>query len=278
MPKFDVEDYLDVGKYKEILEIFHATSTMLLFECAKENRNTRDIIICNFIARADTTAKSIFSLWDLEDYESAWVLHRCLLDRLFHLWHLHELNEFDSFEEWSFLEQYNAINKLLSDTEFKGARTSKLFNLTSKQKERAKMLMKKSISWHRPKAEKAAEGMDMHFLYRFGYDYCSKYVHPMANDGEADFYRITGLKPAPNFPDQRSVLSNTLLAATMLVQQGLNASSFSWHVLVYDLLDEMKQALDRGADNYKISFLKISTMFKENKKLCQQTRKHDSAK
>ncbi len=267
MPKFDAKDYLSVTKYRDVLETFHAAALMLLFEFAQGKKETRDIIIRNFIARTDMTAKSVFHLWDPWDYQGCWVLHRSLLDRLFHLWHLQQYNEFEVFEEWSFLEKYNAINRVRSDTEFSGARESKLFNLTSDQKERAKALIKKRLTWLRPRAEDVAKGMDMHFLYRFDYDFCSTHVHPMADDGDQDFYRITGLKPIPTFPDYRSVLSNTLLIAIMLVQQGLNASIFSWHASVYDLLDDLKLALDTGADNYKISFIKISAMFEEGKRL-----------
>jgi hypothetical protein len=37
-------------------------------------------------------------------------------------------------------------------------------------------------------------------LYQFGYDFASRLVHPMATDGHEDFYRITKLDPAPDFP------------------------------------------------------------------------------
>ncbi len=191
------------------------------------------------------------------------------LDRLFHLRHLQQNDEFEVFEAWSFLEQYNAVNRVRSDTEFSGALASKLFSLTPEQKERARSLAKNPPVWQRPKGEDAAKALDMRFLYRFGYDFGSTHVHPMANDGQQDFYTITKLEPAPDFPDHRCVLSNTLLVATMLVQQGLNASTLSWRALVYDFLDDIRRLLDIGVEDYKLSFMKLSAMIEQGMLLCQ---------
>lgn len=269
MPKFDPDDYLPVEAYKEALGAFHAIAGALLFEFAREKRGDRDTIIRNFIARTDMIARAVFRLWELQDYQDCWVLHRCLLDRLFHLWHLQQNDQFEMFEAWSFLEQYNALNRVRSDPEFNGARESKLFGLTLEQKERAGALAKNPPVWQRPKAEEVAKSLDMRFLYRFAYDFASTHVHPMANDGHQDFYTITKLEPAPDFPDQRSVLSNTLLVATMVVQQGLNASTLSWRALVYDFLDDLRRFLGTGPDDYKISFLKLGAMIEQGMRLCQ---------
>jgi hypothetical protein len=94
-------------------------------------------------------------------------------------------------------------------------------------------------------------------LYRFGYDFASRLVHPMATDGHEDFYRITKLDPAPDFPDQRSVLSNTLLVATMVVQEALNASSFRWRRVLFDFLDETRRGVGTGSKGYREPFVKI---------------------
>ena len=146
MPKFDVKDYLLVEKYEEALSAFHATAGMLLFEFARENRSIRDTIIRNFIARADMMAQAVFHLWALQDYQDGWILHRCLLDRLFHLWHLQQYDQFELFEEWSFLEQYDAINRVRSEPEFADASESKLFGVTPEQKERAQAIRVLGVS------------------------------------------------------------------------------------------------------------------------------------
>lgn len=269
MPKFNADDYLPAEAYEKALGAFHAIVVILLFEFVRDKLGDRDTIIRNFIARADMMAQAVFRLWDLQDYQDCWILHRCLLDRLFHLWHLQQNDEFEVFEKWSFLEQYNAINRVRSDAEFSGALESKLFSLTPEQKERARALAKNPPAWQRPKGGNAAKGLNMRFLYRYSYDFGSTHVHPMANDGQQDFYTITKLEPAPDFPDYRSVLSNTLLVATILMQQGLNASTLSWRALVYDFLDDLRNFLDTGADEYKNSFIKLGSLFKQGTRLCQ---------
>jgi hypothetical protein len=269
MMKFDSEHYLPVESYTEALGVFHAISRIILFEFARQEGNKRDIIIRNFIARTDTMVRAVFRLWDLEDYQDCWILYRCLLDRLFHLSHLQEHEQFETFEAWSFLEQYNALNRVRSDPEFSGALESKMFGLTLEQKERAKALLKNPPIWQRPKAEEVAKRLNMRFLYRFGYDFGSTHVHPMANDGQQDFFTITKLEPAPEFPDQRSVLANTLLVGTMIVQQGLNASTLSWHALVYDFLDDLRRFLGTGSDDYKLSFVKMRRLIEQGERLCK---------
>jgi hypothetical protein len=99
----------------------------------------------------------------------------------------------------------------------------------------------------------------MHFLYKYGYDFGSTHVHPMANDGDRDFYTITGLPIPSEYPDQRVVLSNTLLVVTMIVQTGMNATTLRWRRVVYDFLDELREFLGTGQEAYKVTFLKLGT-------------------
>ena len=95
---------------------------MLLFELARhgEAALTRDLIVRNFIARADTMVRDIFRLWEIEDYGDCWIIHRALLDRLFHLHNLNDKDQFDLFDDWSFKMQYEAANRLPSDPALKG--------------------------------------------------------------------------------------------------------------------------------------------------------------
>ena len=94
----------------------------------------------------------------------------------------------------------------------------------------------------------------------------------MANDGQQDFYTITKLEPIPDFPEHRVVLSNSLLITTMLIQQGLNSSTFSWRSLVYDFLDDIRLMLGTGSEVYKISFVKLCKMTEQGMRLCKPTK------
>ena len=274
MPKPDPNLYLPVETYAQAVQAFHGVCGIILFEFARRatpRASKRDVIIRNFIARTDMMVRAIMRLWDLEDYQDCWILHRCLLDRLFHLCHLSQLDQFDVFEQWSFLEQYNARNRASSDPEFNQRPESRLFAATPDQKMRARTLSENPPVWQRPKAEEVAKQLDMRFLYRLGYDFASTHVHPMASDGDRDFLTITKLEPAPEFPDQRPVLSNTLLVGLMLVQQGLNASSLRWRALVYGILDDMLKSLGTGEEEYGPRLAQLARLFQGGIRLTNET-------
>jgi hypothetical protein len=74
MPKIEAKDYLLVESYKEALEALHTVSVAILFEFARQKLDTRDTIICNFVARTDMMMRAIFRLWDLQDYHDCWIL------------------------------------------------------------------------------------------------------------------------------------------------------------------------------------------------------------
>lgn len=257
MPNVNPENYLSVDQYREILGVFRGVAGLLLFDFARAPCGTRDVIVRNFIAKARTICDSVFTLWDSGDQDDCWALHRCLLDRLFHLWHITERNEFEVFEAWSFFEQFNARNRVRSDPECRAALSSPLFSCTAEEMARAKLLARDPPQWNRPRPENVAKELQLGMLYRFGYDFASTLVHPMANDSLRDFFQITKLEPAPDFPDQRPVLSNTLLIATMIVQQGLNASTFRWRRPVFDFVDNLCHDIGDGAMRYREPFLKI---------------------
>lgn len=271
MPKFDAHEYLNVDTYEEGLQAFHAVSGAVLFEFAREPRADRDLIIRNFIARTNTMARGVFALYRLGDYQDCWILFRCLLDRLFHLHAIATRNEFEVFEAWSFLEQYNAQNRVRSNPEFRGAVESEMFAIKPEDKERARHLSANPPQWRRPFVEDVAKSLNMAFLYRFGYDYASTHVHPMANDGWQDFYTITKLEPPSDFPDQRSALVNTLLVATMVVQVGLNASSLYWMALLYNCLDDLRQFIGTGSLEYRARLATLATVSQQGSRLSSAT-------
>jgi hypothetical protein len=252
-----ITKYHTVAEYGEALSALTGIAGATLFEFARLGQGHRDTICGNFVARSITMSKSIFRLYEAADYQDCWILHRCLMDRLFHLDHLATTNGFDAYEEWSFVEQYKALRRVQEDLQFPGAALDPAFELTPDQLDRAKALRKHAPVWQRPRAEDVAKHLQMHFLYRYGYDFASRYVHPMANDGLRDFYEITELQPAPTFPDELVVLSNTLLVSTMLVQSAMNASSLLWRNVLYEFLEAVRQYLGEGGDAYKILFVKL---------------------
>jgi hypothetical protein len=248
--------------YRQAADALYAVSVMVLFSFARNDCDTKNIIIRNSVARSAITLKSVFALWDICDFQNAWVIHRGLVDRMFHLHSIGVNDDFSVFDDWSFFEQYKAQNRVRSDNLFKQQAVGWVYEISQEQKKRIKELEKNRPAWRRPKAEAVAKDMGMEFLYKYGYDYASMHVHPMADDGEQDFYTITKLDPSPKFPSHITVISNTILTSSMILQDALNHSSFKWQKILWDFLDEVRMLLDNGDTSYQLSFLKVARIFK----------------
>jgi len=217
-------------------------------------------IIQNFIARTNMMLRSVMALWDLSNYQDCWILHRCLVDRLFHLFALGKNGAYEAFDGWSFMRQFEAQNRVRSDPNCQNFLDSPLFMPTPEQRNRYTSMAKSPPQWKRPKAEDTAKEMRLPFLYTYSYDYASAHVHPMANDGSEDFFTITKLEPRPDFPSHISVLHNSLLVGCLIVQEALNQSDFRWRSIIYDFLDDLMQHLLDGSPKYQVTFCKFAEL------------------
>ena len=196
-----------------------------------------------------------------------------MLDRLFHLRNLRDQDAFDVFEKWSFIRQYEAKNRILSDPEMRKKLKPEALSIGIDEKKRYAQIKQENISWSRPKAKQIAKEMDLPFLYLLGYDYGSTHIHPMANDGEEDFLRLTGMLSGPR-SDQRVVLHNSIVVQTLVVQEGLNASKLNWRAIVYDFLDHIRLLLESGSEQYLRTFAKMVNLGPDFK-WCQTPPKSD---
>lgn len=262
------KQYQTIEVYRAAADALYAVSGMVLFSFAKHDCDTKNVIIRNFVARSAMTLKSVFSLWDNGDTQNAWVIHRALIDRMFHLHSLGVNDDFQAFDDWSFFEQFKSQNLVKSDALFKDQAVGWVYEISAEKKARIKALEKNKPKWRRPWAEDVAKDMGMEFLYKYGYDYASSHVHPMANDGEQDFYTITKLQPSPRLPSQITVISNTILTSTLILQDSLNHSSFSWRRVLWDFIDNVRALLDSGDVSYQVSFENLAILFKEHN-LCE---------
>jgi len=87
----------------ETLRLFYG---VVLLSYSRNADTRRDVTIRNFIARGMACLESIFLVWDAGSEQDAWILHRTLLDRLFHLHALAEANDFAAFEDFSLRSSY----------------------------------------------------------------------------------------------------------------------------------------------------------------------------
>jgi len=259
----EIKQYLPIEAYKEAIHVLDRFTKFILFSFAEHSIEIKDIIIRNFIARCIVALKGIMKLWEISDYHDCWVLHRCILDRLFHLVALAKDNTFELFEKWSFKKQYDAKNKIRSDPEFKERLNPDFFKDMDEKKEKYVLISKEQLRWKRPKPEEVARDMDLVFIYKYGYDYASTLVHPMANDGDEDFLRQTKLSGRNFFIDQRSVINNSCLAVTILIQEGLTNSNLAWRGIIFDFLSDFRRFLVDGSKKYLISFYKIANLVQD---------------
>lgn len=264
----EIREYWPLEYYKEAIELLDAVSTIILLSFAKHPTQVKNVIIRNFIARGIVTLKGILSLWEVGDHQDCWVLYRGILDRLFHLADLASKEEFELFNEWSFKRQYEDRNRIRSDKDFKSRLNPSFFEDTAEEKERYKAVSSKQLNWTRPEARSVAKEMGLEFLYKYGYDFASTLVHPMANDGQEDFLRKTKLGREEQYADEIVVINNSILTTTLLIREGLNASSLVWRTILYDFLDYMTKFLNTSSEEYKLTFAKIA-LLGPNTEWCQ---------
>ena len=240
----------------QTIQTFRIFCGMVLFSFPKYGPGLRERICQNFVARGMGCTESIFAVWRAGTEQDAGILHRSLLDRLIHLRHLAETDGFEKFEEHSFMSLYEMRHQLLSDHDMRHKVPELLRELQRTNRSRYDQLQSQMLRWRRPKAEDVVKGMDLGFLYRFGYNYASTHVHPMATDGEADFVRLTSPSQMMS-PGDATVVRNSLVFQSMLVQEALNVSAMKWRAIVYDFLDQVNRFAGEGSPDLHLTFYKI---------------------
>jgi hypothetical protein len=244
--------------YKDAIQTLTSFTTLILLSFAQHPNEKKDIIIRSFIARAIVSLKGMVKLWEIEDNHDCLVLFRCLLDRLFLLYELNKNNTFEIFNKWSFIQQYEYMNKIRNDQNFKDKLDATFFNVTDEQNEKYKQYKNENPKWGRPRAKDVAKEMDLEFLYDYGYDYASTIVHPMANDGQEDFSRLTKIEVAESFPNHKITIHNSCLITMMIIRNGMTYSNFIWRGVINEFLDNFYNFLNTGSKKeYMDTFVKI---------------------
>lgn len=260
--------YRTIEEYIEIKDALFNMFGLLLFEFAKESTlDTKNTILRNSLAKSIMSLKGVFSLWEIENYQDCWAIYRAQMDRLFHLEHIAKYNEFQLFDDWSIYKQAQANNLAKSDKRFPIEQTSQVYSFDHSYAERVKTVLKSPPKWIRPKAEKVAKEMGLDFLYKFGYDLASMHVHPMSNDGQQDYFTVTGIAPAVTFPTQIAVIHNSILTTTMIAQNVFNYSSFRWRSVLWDFLEQIRDAINTGSKEYVVTCLKIVKFVQDGQRL-----------
>ncbi len=247
-------------KAKSYLEKF--TAHALHWSATQSQEDLREEIIGNFIARGTVCLDSIFRLWQVENHHDCWILQRALFDRYVHLKHLGEKNEFNEFERWSFQMRFKDSDVALSDPHIvKKLTPDELKKARGIHKERRKRYDKEpKRAWKRPRSEDVTKQSNLLLLHRIGYNFTSSLVHPMADDGVLDFYRLLGwTHPISGdtlgwayeiYGDTRIILHNSMAYLILLVKTGLESSNLSWENFVFDFYGALVLFLENGNSDY----------------------------
>lgn len=259
MNSSDIEPPEDPDELSDAVRTMRVFTGLALFGFARHGNGLRDQVARNFVARGMTCLDSILLVWKAESEQDALILHRTLLDRLFHLHSLAAKDDFAEFDDFSFKAMYEARNRLASTTHpiIKSKLVPSLKQTQKVNRARYEKIIASGTTWHRPKAKDVAKDMDLDFLYSLGYDFASTHVHPMANDGESDFRRLTLPTQSGPLPDA-TVVRNSILAQALLTQLAFSVSSLLWRRIAFNFLDHILDFLKGNSINYRLTFVKIA--------------------
>lgn len=271
----------EASSLKEAIDALRVYSGVVLLSFARHGLGLQDTIARNFMARGMKCTQSIFDVWNAGSEQDAWILHRALIDRLLHLHHLAVTDTFTQFDDFSFRAMYVARSRLFQNSEFRERIPQAILDHHASQKHRYEDLLASASGpqWRRPNARHAADNMGLGFLYDLGYDYASMHVHPMSDDGARDFEVLTQADQENVLPDA-TVVRNSILIQTLIVQEALNASQLRWRAIVYDFLTQTREYLASSNSQYRDTMYKIGKIWTSGQ-LCEatgaQTQTHDNS-
>lgn len=244
--------------YSEIIEKIEVVNKWLLLKLADKVETKKDIYLRNSIAKGISLLKSIDLLYRQKAYNEGWILYRSLVDRLVYIYYLTENDNFNTFEEWSYIKTYEYRNNARADEKFKNVLKNPVFDVKNDESNKYRDLKRKKTEWNKPIPKTILKNKGIDFLYKFGYDYASMHTHPMANDGEFEFYSLTGLEPNPykNFY-QEILITDSILVNTLIQQEILNYLDFKFRGLVYSFLEETRKKINNETNEFDFKLYQL---------------------
>jgi hypothetical protein len=241
-------------------------TTTILYQIGNRISGNKDIYVRNSIAKVQTLVKSI-ELTNKEGlYNEAWILFRCLLDRYIHLIYLSRNELHGEFKDWSMIQGYEYLQNAKSEEQFKDIKKDPRFKFTEDQSKNYFESKKNSNKYKKPDPKTELKNDGLNFLYKFGYDYASMRVHPMYEDGDEEYFRITDVVPNPysNF-NHVELITNTYLVASMILQVGLNQIDLKTRGVVYDYIKGLREN-----SNYELPFYKVIKFIEQGNSLFEK--------
>lgn len=234
----------------------------LLLNLADKVVTSKDIYLRNSIAKSSSLLGSIGKLYIQSSYNDGWVLYRSLIDRLVHIYYLCDNNLFQQFEDWTYIQKYEYINNVRADEKFKRVLNDPGFKTDRKESNKYRELKNKRTKWDKPNPRVVLKNKGLDFMYKFGYDIASMDTHPMATDGEEEFYKITGLEPNPYKKlNHEILLKNSILVSSLIYQVAFNNLDVRFRGLAYSFLEETRKYINSEPnefDNKYVQLLKLA--------------------
>lgn len=261
---------MDESEIHKAIENFDIAIKTILYDIAKKAETKKDIFLRNSISKSCSILTSIQLLYRSSKYHDGWILYRTLVERLATIYYLNETDTYETFEQWSFIRNYEDQNTSRSDPRFKKILNDPAFRITKSMTKKYNEYKKLKAEWKRPKAEDMLNKEKLDFVYKYGFDYASKHVHPMSDDGLLEFHVLTKLEPNPYKDHDFSVLlNNSLIISTMILQTALNSMSLDFIAVVYNYIDAIRNVLKEDYMSYKQEFLKIGKLAEQRIPMCQ---------
>ena len=247
--QYDNERLLTDEDYKQAYQVLQAFTKVAV--CSMREKCPDDfshMIIGNFITRGMNCLDSIFLLWENEQYQDCWSLHRTLADRFFHLYNLIETDGFEEFERWSFQRQYRDAEKYLNDPDIRENVPPPILEAAIEQHRNRKERFSKEpkSKWRRPKPEDVAKRANLPLIYPTSYDTPSGLVHPMAEDGQAEFLELIDRK-SEYYEPTYLIVHNSLVLQYFLLCKGLKACSAVWLNVISDFFEYWLAFIEKGS-------------------------------
>lgn len=252
-------DNMIISRLKS-LEIFTTTA---LYQIGNELEGDKNTYLTNSISKTQTLVKSIELTFVNELYNESWILYRCLLDRYLYLRYLKKNNLYTSFKDWSYVKGYEYLQNAKSNECIENVKNDPRFRFSKEQSRNYSEIKNKLNKFRKPDPKLEFKDEGLNFLYKLGYDYASMRVHPMFEDGDEEYYRITKVTPNPYSEfNHQELLTNTYLVASMIIQESLNQIDLKTIRVVYEYLEKLRENSD-----YEIPFYKIIKHVEQGNKI-----------
>jgi hypothetical protein len=182
-------------------------------------------IVANFIARSFVSLESLFALYQRRDFHDCMLLLRTIIDRLLHLGAIAKADAWEDFIVKTASERHRYLNKIRSDREMYAKREASFDEAYAESKRVIAELDSRPVrggqfSSFRP--EELSKELGLKFIYDYGYDHASTYVHPLADEGMQDIGHLMGVSVPERSSDDRTILQNACLSYLLLISHSIH--------------------------------------------------------